>query len=218
MSGGTPNSSIGSVCLPFFDKMPWTVDEEIQLFLGLMVFKPVGRDRNFQMICLAYKLQNEAKLTYSISEIWQRLRELYDIDLLSEVECLPYSEKQCEFSLPGYFNYLKAQDFPRCESNPSTQLISSALPLEKTKVKSEYIAKPVLPPDENPQTSATNSSSTSPSSVSNNVPSLTTKRTRKSMRSTSSEKDKSMPPPSSSVSPGKANPTSTSRKSTRQKH
>lgn len=129
--------------------MHWTVDEEIQLFLGLMIFKPVGRDRNFQMICLAYKLQNEAKLSYSISEIWQRIKELYDIDLLvcdkfalilhlllqSEVECVPYSEKQCEFSLPGYFNYLKSQDFPRSESNSSTQLISSALPLEKTKVK-----------------------------------------------------------------------------------
>ncbi len=60
--------------------MEWSLDDEIKLFHALMQFKPVGLDRNFQMLCLAYRLNSTEKLGYPVKDIWQHLSTLYDLD------------------------------------------------------------------------------------------------------------------------------------------
>ncbi|VDO12407.1 unnamed protein product [Rodentolepis nana] len=164
--------------------MGWTLDEEIYLFMAIMTYKPAGRDRNFQMCCLAYKLQNETKLSYSISDIWKRIKELYNIELINENECVPYSEKPCEFSLPGYFSPIRSKEFPRYEPNLQISL--------KAKFNPEPTSKLL---DDNPPCPTTHSPSSSPSSVTNIAVPVSAKRIRKSVRNTALERDKSMPPP-----------------------
>ena len=65
--------------------MTWSVDDEIKLFSCLMTFKPVGLDRNFQMICLAYQLQVREYLNFSVNGIWKRLSELYNLEELVSI-------------------------------------------------------------------------------------------------------------------------------------
>ncbi|VDD81549.1 unnamed protein product [Mesocestoides corti] len=195
--------------------MAWSVDDEIKLFHALMYFKPVGLDRNFQMICLAYRLNFTEKLGYSVSDIWQHLSKLYNLEELNESEVIPFPNKSSEFSLPDEFKELQDLPFPRAKSSTVSfsrlPLPSGPMNRQRPKLGSSSSWKSSSQFDEHPTTPVTSSPSLSPRSVSSptpsaslptTAPSVGSKRTRKSLRS-NTEQDLGMPPPPSSVSPVK---------------
>ncbi|CDI97287.1 MRG binding protein [Echinococcus multilocularis] len=187
--------------------MLWSLEDEIKLFHGLMFFKPVGLDRNFQMICLAYRLQVKENLPCSIKSIWEHLSKLYNLEELNESEAIPYPHRPAEFSLPDEFKEIKSLAFPRVSSaaaNPDTSATAGLTGRHKSKSALDSTYKTTLLADENPSTPAASSPSISPRSVSSPSSSTAallqpTKRTRKSLRS-AADKDVSMPPPISASS------------------
>ncbi len=66
--------------------MLWSLEDEIRLFHAMMYFKPVGYDRNFQMICLANRFNSIGKPEFQISELWRHLDELYKLDDLVSLD------------------------------------------------------------------------------------------------------------------------------------
>uniref|UniRef100_A0A0X3Q203 MRG/MORF4L-binding protein n=1 Tax=Schistocephalus solidus TaxID=70667 RepID=A0A0X3Q203_SCHSO len=94
----------------------WSLEAEIKLFHSLMHFKPVGLDRHFQMICLACRFNDLGGPACSISEIWDHLSELYDLNELNGSEVIPFPTKSKEYTLPDEFSVLKQKAFPRAKA------------------------------------------------------------------------------------------------------
>ncbi|VDK40870.1 unnamed protein product [Taenia asiatica] len=208
--------------------MSWSLDDEIKLFHGLMYFKPVGLDRNFQMICLAYRLQVKENLPCSIKSIWEHLSKLYNLEELNESEVIPYPHRPAEFSLPEEFKDIKSLAFPRASSAAGishTVLNAGLTSRHKSKSALDSTGKPTSLVDDNSSTPANSSPSISPHSISSppsasiSAVSQSAKRTRKSMRSVV-DKDASMPPPNpvSSVKGVASIVSHSHRKSIRRQH
>jgi len=83
----------------------WTVEQELLLFEAMMGHKPVGADKNIHMLCIYRKMNSKWRMIsksphITPKHIWTKLRSMYDLDALDESECLPFPEKNEEFSLP----------------------------------------------------------------------------------------------------------------------
>ncbi|KAA3676963.1 MRG-binding protein [Paragonimus westermani] len=108
----------------------WSPQMEIELFHAIMSHKPVGVDRHFQMIYI--KLLLNARLhcpPISTVQLWEKLDSLYNMEELHECEVNPFQSKTKEFSLPEEFSALKAQLFPRADSDPNAaSFLNSADP------------------------------------------------------------------------------------------
>ncbi|KAL7061020.1 hypothetical protein AAHC03_09754 [Spirometra sp. Aus1] len=68
------------------------------------------------MICLACRFNDLGGPACSISDIWDHLSELYDLNELNESEVIPFPTKSKEYTLPEEFSTLKQQAFPRAKT------------------------------------------------------------------------------------------------------
>ncbi|KAK0354528.1 hypothetical protein LTR91_005911 [Friedmanniomyces endolithicus] len=70
---------------------PWTDEEEIGLFKGLMTWKPTGIHKHFRLIALHQFLLNDGYIHQRNEHtrpagIWRKLQSLYDLEALDERE------------------------------------------------------------------------------------------------------------------------------------
>lgn len=78
----------------------WSVENEIHLFDSLIGFKPVGVNKHFHMLPLMAKFSELTQSEVDSADIWHKLAQLYDLNILDEMEQLPFSNKVVDFSLP----------------------------------------------------------------------------------------------------------------------
>lgn len=82
------------------EEMEWSAEEEIQLFFALEGLKPVGVNKHFYMACIADRLSRSLNRDIPAEQIWAHLRTLYNLDVLDEMEPLPFPNEQKDFTLP----------------------------------------------------------------------------------------------------------------------
>ncbi|XP_038056929.1 MRG/MORF4L-binding protein-like isoform X2 [Patiria miniata] len=64
--------------------LSWSVEMEVNLFHAMRGHKPVGVNKNFQMMCIHDKLQQSTGRKVTSQQIWQHLSTMYDMQALSE--------------------------------------------------------------------------------------------------------------------------------------
>lgn len=82
------------------EQIEWSAEEEIQLFFALEGLKPVGINKHFYMACIADRLSKNLQRDVPAEAIWAHLRTMYNLDVLDELEPLPFPNEEREFSLP----------------------------------------------------------------------------------------------------------------------
>lgn len=67
----------------------WTIEQEIALFKAICRFKPAGRHKHFRMLAI-YQMVNNSNINSSspltTRDIWEKLRTLYNLEGLDELE------------------------------------------------------------------------------------------------------------------------------------
>lgn len=83
------------------DVLVWTPELEVSLFHSMKGHKPVGINRHFHMACIHDKFSTSTgKKNISSKQIWEHLRELYNLQALDDLESLPFPNEETEFNLP----------------------------------------------------------------------------------------------------------------------
>ncbi|XP_037942805.1 MRG/MORF4L-binding protein [Teleopsis dalmanni] len=82
------------------DLNEWTTEDEVQLILALADLKPVGINKHFYMAVIAERLSNALNREIPTESIWSHLHTLYNLEMLDELESLPFPNEEQEFSLP----------------------------------------------------------------------------------------------------------------------
>ena len=81
-------------------ELTWNTEEEVQLLYALDGLKPVGINKHFYMARICERLSKALKREVASESVWAHLRTLYNLDVLDQMERLPFTEEQVEFSLP----------------------------------------------------------------------------------------------------------------------
>lgn len=82
------------------EDMEWSAEEEIQLFKALGGLKPIGINKHFYMACICERLSNALKREIYPDVVWAHLKTMYNLEILDQMEPLPFPQNQCDFSLP----------------------------------------------------------------------------------------------------------------------
>lgn len=160
------------------EEMEWSPEEEVQLFFALDGLKPVGVNKHFYMACIADRLSKSLNREVPAECIWAHLRTMYNLDLLDELEPLPFPNEQKDFFLPDTeFSSLMSRKRAEIEDRKS-----------ENKEKTPVVAKQILPKDLDKKVAV--------KLVSSDTPKRTPKRTRGSM-SLESNSPSTTPPPTS---------------------
>lgn len=61
-----------------------TVEGEISLFKAIAQARPVGANKHFHMIAMVQAIKQESGRLISPDDIWEKLRSLYNLELLDE--------------------------------------------------------------------------------------------------------------------------------------
>ncbi|CAB3995941.1 MRG MORF4L-binding -like isoform X1 [Paramuricea clavata] len=83
------------------DVLVWTPELEVSLFHSMKGHKPIGINRHFHMACIHDKFTTSTgKRNISSEQLWQHLKELYNLPALNEAETIPFPNEENEFNLP----------------------------------------------------------------------------------------------------------------------
>ena len=82
------------------EEMEWSAEEEIKLFFALEGLKPVGLNKHFYMACIADRLSKSLNREIPAEAIWAHLKTMYNLEVLDEMEPLPFPNDQKDFCLP----------------------------------------------------------------------------------------------------------------------
>lgn len=111
------------------DTIEWTPENEIRLFNALKNRRPVGLNRNFQMLFISENFNNLMNREVPSSVLWERLSQLYDLETLNENDSPPSSIiDDHDFALPSDFDDLcgkKVSNQP--ESTPTVSQKGTSL-------------------------------------------------------------------------------------------
>jgi MRG-binding protein len=66
---------------PFLD----TIDGEIAFFRSIMRARPVGMHRHFHVLAMRNTIQRETGRWIPMEDIWRKIKECYDLDLLESL-------------------------------------------------------------------------------------------------------------------------------------
>lgn len=79
----------------------WDVKSELALFQFLLYHKPAGINKHFNVALTAEHLSEELGRPVPSAAIWQRLRSLYDLKAVDDIEeAIPFSLEIKDFTLP----------------------------------------------------------------------------------------------------------------------
>lgn len=82
------------------EDLEWSTEEEVQLLYALDGLKPVGINKHFYMARICERMSNALKRDIAPETVWAHLRTWYNLDMLDQMEHLPFTDEQVEFSLP----------------------------------------------------------------------------------------------------------------------
>lgn len=82
------------------EDMEWSTEEEVQLLYALDGLKPVGINKHLYMAQICERLSKALKRDVASDTVWAHLRTLYNLDVLDQMERLPFIEEEVEFALP----------------------------------------------------------------------------------------------------------------------
>jgi len=84
------------------DDVDWTAEMEVNLFHAMKGHKPTGINRHFHMACIHHKLlSQELDKDYVKSlHVWKHLKRMYNLDILNELNELPFPNHIVDFQLP----------------------------------------------------------------------------------------------------------------------
>lgn len=82
------------------EDMEWSTEEEVQLLYALDGLKPVGINKHFYMARICERMTKALKRDIAPDTVWAHLRTWYNLDVLDQMERIPFAEEQIEFSLP----------------------------------------------------------------------------------------------------------------------
>ena len=89
------------------DPIDWTPENEIHLFNALKNRRPVGLNRNFQMLFINESFNNLISREVPSSVLWEHLSELYDMETLNDNDSPASSVvDERDFALPSDFDDL----------------------------------------------------------------------------------------------------------------
>lgn len=63
----------------------WAPENEIHLFHAMQKYKPVGMHKHVRMFNIHRFVNEHAKAPISVEQIWERINDMYDIQLLDEL-------------------------------------------------------------------------------------------------------------------------------------
>jgi hypothetical protein len=67
--------------------IPWSIQQETELFRALCQYKPVGLHKHFRMISIIGFLANSSPSPHhQVTDIWEKLKTLYDLEGLDQLE------------------------------------------------------------------------------------------------------------------------------------
>lgn len=115
------------------EDMEWSTEEEVQLLYALDGLKPVGINKHLYMARICERLSKALKREVAPDTVWAHLRTLYNLDVLDQMERLPFAEEQVEFSLPdSEFSALISKKLAETEEKKMPDFKAEAL------IKSEF--------------------------------------------------------------------------------
>lgn len=82
------------------EDMEWSTEEEVQLLYALDGLKPVGINKHFYMARICERMTKALKRDIAPDTVWAHLRTWYNLDVLDQMERIPFADEQVEFSLP----------------------------------------------------------------------------------------------------------------------
>lgn len=92
------------------DSVEWTAENEIHLLNALRNRRPVGINRNFQMVFINESFNRLIRREVPSSVLWDHLDDMYDMETLNDNDSPPSPvTEEVEFTLPAEFDELKEQ-------------------------------------------------------------------------------------------------------------
>lgn len=109
------------------EEMEWSAEEEIQLFKALGGLKPIGINKHFYMACICERLSTALKREITPDVVWAHLKTMYNLEILDQLEPVPFPQDQCDFQLPeAEFSALMSKKLADIENGGATAAAAAA--------------------------------------------------------------------------------------------